>query len=122
MHHASPPPCSIAWARHRSSDAAPSPWAPHLGQWGRAAGPVPAGAPSGAAPRGVGELLKGLDAEGRTLGDLTAGEWSAFGLPEGATLLDPDRAVAVRAVPGGPSPASVRTQADALERMLDARL
>jgi argininosuccinate lyase len=83
---------------------------------------VAAGVPFREAHRRVGELLKGLDAEGRTLGDLTAGEWSALGLPEGATLLDPDRAVAVRAVPGGPSPASVRTQADALERMLDARL
>ena len=64
---------------------------------------VAAGTPVREAHRRVGELLMGLETEGRTLADLTVGEWSALGLP------------------GGPSPASVRTQADALARMLDAR-
>ena len=81
---------------------------------------VAAGVPFREAHRQVGELLKRLDAEGRTLVDLSSEGWSTLGLPDGAALLDPARAVAGRAVPGGPSPASVRTQADALERMLDA--
>jgi argininosuccinate lyase len=82
---------------------------------------VAAGTPFREAHRIVGDLLKRLDAQGRSLGDLSAEEWSALGLPDGAALLDPDRSVAARAVPGGPSPASVRTQADSLERMLDLR-
>jgi len=82
---------------------------------------VAGGVPFREAHRRVGDLLKGLDAEGRTLGDLSAEEWSALGLPDGAALLDPDRSVAARAVPGGPSPGSVRIQADALGRMLDSR-
>lgn len=79
------------------------------------------GVPFREAHRRVGELLRRVEAEGRTLGDLDGQGWSALGLPDGAALLDPDRAVAARAAPGGPSPASVRIQADALERMLDAR-
>lgn len=81
---------------------------------------VASGVPFRKAHRRVGELLKRLDAEGRSLRDLTPAEWEAQGLPDGAALLDPDRAVRARAVPGGPSPGSVRVQADALERMLGA--
>jgi argininosuccinate lyase len=82
---------------------------------------VAAGTPFREAHRIVGDLLRGLDAQGRGLGDLVVEEWAALGLPDGAALLDPDRSVAARAVPGGPSPASVLIQADALERMLDSR-
>jgi len=79
---------------------------------------VSSGVPFRDAHRRVGELLGRLDAEGRGLHDLTAEEWSALGLPGGAALLDPDRAVRARAVTGGPSPASVRAQVEALEGML----
>jgi argininosuccinate lyase len=78
------------------------------------------GVPFRQAHRRVGELLKGLGSEGRSLRDLSAGEWEALGLPEGPSLLDPDRAVRARVIPGGPSPESVRIQADALDRLLDA--
>jgi len=79
------------------------------------------GVPFREAHRRVGELLKRLDAAGRSLRDLTPEEWEAEGLPDGASLLDPDRAVRARTVPGGPSPSSVLIQADALERALAAR-
>ncbi len=79
------------------------------------------GVPFREAHRRVGVLLRRLDAESRTLGDLTGPEWAALGLPEGAGLLDPDRAVATRAVPGGPSADSVRAQIETLSRMLDRR-
>ena len=75
---------------------------------------VRAGVPFREAHRRTGELLKRLDAEGRTLRDLTDEEWEAEGVPEGAALLDPDRSIASRPGPGGPSPASVLAQCDAL--------
>jgi argininosuccinate lyase len=72
------------------------------------------------AHRRTGELLKRLDAQGRGLEDLSADEWAAFGLPDGAGLLDVDHAITGRGGPGGPSPASVLTQANALRAVLDA--
>jgi argininosuccinate lyase len=82
---------------------------------------VARGVPFREAHRRVGELLRELDASGRSLRDLGPAEWEAVGVPGGASLLDPDHAVRARAGPGGPSPSSVREQADALERMLAAR-
>jgi len=79
------------------------------------------GLPFRDAHRRTGELLKRLSAEGRSLRDLTPGEWEALGVADGAGLLDPDRAVRARGMPGGPSPESVRTQADAIEERLSAR-
>ena len=61
-----------------------------------------------------GDLLKRLEADRRTLRELTDDEWAAEGVPEGAALLDPDRSIASRPGPGGPSPASVLAQCDAL--------
>jgi len=79
------------------------------------------GVPFREAHRRVGELLKRLAAESRTLRDLTPDEWDAQGLPEGASLLDPDLGVRARMMPGGPSPDSVLAQAESLERALADR-
>jgi argininosuccinate lyase len=79
---------------------------------------VRAGVPFRGAHRRTGELLKTLDAGGRTLRDLTPEEWNEFGVPNGAELLDPDHAIAARSMPGGPSPASVQTQLAALDALL----
>ena len=79
---------------------------------------VATGVPFREAHRRTGELLKRLAEEGRVLRSLTGDEWSAFGVPDGVSLLDPDHAVAARGGPGGPSPASVRVQADVLEALL----
>src|SRR5581483_11627039 len=82
---------------------------------------VVAGVPFREAHRRVGELVARLEAEGRSLADLSGPEWAELDLPEGPALLDPDRAVRARGVPGGPSPESVRGQIEALERRLAAR-
>jgi argininosuccinate lyase len=82
---------------------------------------VAGGLPFREAHRRVGELLRRLEGEGRSLRDLTETEWEQAGLPGGGALLDPAVAVAARAVPGGPSPESVRRQAEALARLLDAK-
>lgn len=82
---------------------------------------VLAGVPFREAHGRVGGLLKRLEAEGRSLADLSAPDWEAFGLPGGADLLDPARAVAARKGAGGPSPESVRQQAEAIAaRLSDA--
>ncbi len=73
------------------------------------------------AHRQVGGLLKRLDAEERTLRDLTDDEWKTFGVSDGAQLLDPVRSVEARDLSGGPSPPSVRDQAAALDTFLRAR-
>ncbi|MGH7541191.1 MAG: argininosuccinate lyase, partial [Gemmatimonadota bacterium] len=73
------------------------------------------------AHRRTGDLLRRLEGEGRSLAHLTATEWESFGLPEGAVLLNPDRAIAARSIPGGPSAASVRDQVAAIERAVSAR-
>jgi argininosuccinate lyase len=82
---------------------------------------VSAGVPFRDAHRRTGELLKRLEGESRTLRDLDPADWEAFGIPEGDQLLDPEAAVARRGGPGGPSPASVRAQADAVARFLAER-
>ncbi len=79
------------------------------------------GVPFREAHRRTGELLKRVDEERRSLVDLTDEEWAAFGVPSGAELLDPDRSVASRTMPGGPSAESVRSQVDALERLVTER-
>ena len=86
-----------------------------------AEGLVRSGVPFRDAHRRTGELLKTLDEQGRSLRDLTADEWAAFGLAEGEELLDPERAVTARDMPGGPSPRSVREQIDAIGRTLAER-
>jgi hypothetical protein len=48
-------------------------------------------------------------------------EWRTFGVPDGERYLDPDRSIRARSTPGGPSPTSVRTQADAIAASLAAR-
>jgi argininosuccinate lyase len=66
----------------------------------------------------VGRLLAQLEADGRSLASLDATEWGAFGVPDGAALLDPERAVAARAMAGGPSSASATAQIARLEERL----
>jgi len=82
---------------------------------------VRGGVPFRQAHRRIGELLKRLDAEHRSLRSLGPDEWRDLGLPEGASLLDPDRSVRARAMRGGPSPASVLAQAQAIEATLAPR-
>jgi argininosuccinate lyase len=82
---------------------------------------VRTGVPFREAHRRVGELLRRLEAGDLSFHALSPDEWSDLGLPDGAGLLDADRAVRARATPGGPSPESVRAQADELERRLAAR-
>ncbi|MEW6059590.1 MAG: argininosuccinate lyase [Actinomycetota bacterium] len=77
------------------------------------------GLPFREAHRRIGDLLRRLDEEDRSLRDLSEAEWKEIGLPGGNVLLDPVRAVGARSVPGGPSPGSVRDQADALARILE---
>jgi len=79
------------------------------------------GVPFREAHRRVGELLRRLETEGITFNALSPDDWTDLGLPDGAALLDADRAVRARAIPGGTSPRSVIQQADALERLLAAR-
>jgi argininosuccinate lyase len=76
------------------------------------------GIPFRDAHRRTGTLLKNLAEQGRGLRDLTAEEWAAFGVPDGAALLDADRSVASRTTAGGPSARSVQAQADALTARL----
>ena len=82
---------------------------------------VASGVPFREAHRRTGLLLKELAAAKRTLRDLTPEEWSSFGVPDGAALLDPDHAVRARSAAGGPSPGSVRAQANTLQRILSER-
>jgi argininosuccinate lyase len=82
---------------------------------------VRAGVPFRQAHRRIGELLKRLDAEHRSLRSLGPEEWRDQGLPEGGSLLDPDRSVRARSMPGGPSPASVLAQAQTIEATLASR-
>ncbi len=82
---------------------------------------VRAGVPFRLAHRRIGELLKRLDAEHRSLRSLGPDEWRDLGLPEGASLLDPDRSVRARSTPGGPSPSSVLAQGQAIEATIASR-
>ena len=79
---------------------------------------VTSGVPFREAHERVGKLVASLEAEGRSLRDLSAEEWTAFGVPNGAELLDAARSVRAHAAPGGPSPDSVRQQIEAIERAL----
>jgi argininosuccinate lyase len=79
------------------------------------------GVPFREAHRRTGELLKAVAARSRTMRALVAEEWEAFGLAGGASLLDPDVSVRARTMRGGPSPASVIAQADAVSAALGAR-
>jgi argininosuccinate lyase len=79
------------------------------------------GIPFRDAHRRIGELIARLEAEGRSLADLSAEEWREAGVPEGASLLDPARSVRARSGSGGPSPQSVRDQISALEARLGHR-
>jgi len=83
---------------------------------------VKEGVPFREAHRRTGELLKGLASEGRVLRDLTEEEWKQFGVPEGSQYLDAEHAVATRSTAGGPSPESVRQQADVIAATLSARI
>ncbi len=82
---------------------------------------VAAGVPFREAHRRTGALLRVLASASRGLRDLTSEEWIEFGVADGAAMLDPDRSVRARSTPGGPSPDSVRAQADALDRLLSER-
>jgi argininosuccinate lyase len=73
---------------------------------------VARGVPFREAHRRTGELLRSLDAHGRSMSDLTDEEWDELGVSGGASLLDPDRSVGARSMSGGPSPGSVRAQAE----------
>jgi len=75
---------------------------------------VGTGVPFREAHRRTGELFRRMEDDDRALRDLRADEWIAFGVPEGAALLDPEGSVSARSGPGGPSPASVESQLDAL--------
>jgi len=70
------------------------------------------------AHRRMGELLRTLDGEARTLADLDDDGWNTFGVPDGAQLLDADRSIAARTAPGGPSRGSVEAQLAALDALL----
>ncbi len=82
---------------------------------------VKTGVPFREAHRRTGELLKALVSESRTLRDLSAEEWTAFGVLDGATYLNAEHAISARPGSGGPSAESVRTQADAITRLVAAR-
>ena len=74
------------------------------------------GVPFREAHRRTGELLKRVDEEGRTLArPHRRGVEGVRGAGRRA-LLDPDRSVAARTMPGGPSPESVRAQAGCARR------
>ena len=79
---------------------------------------VRAGVPFREAHRRIGGLLRDLADGGRTIHDLDEEEWSALGLEDGSSLLDPDRAVRARGGPGGPSASSVERQLAALDAIL----
>ncbi len=82
---------------------------------------VRSGVPFREAHRRTGGLLKELAARGGTLAGMDAEGWAAFGVPDGSRMLDPDASVAAHAMPGGPSVASVRSQAEALTALVAAR-
>jgi argininosuccinate lyase len=79
---------------------------------------VKRGVPFREAHRRTGELLKTRADQGQTLAGLDDVEWKEFGVPDGASLLDPDRSIAARTAPGGPSRASVEAQLAALDALL----
>ena len=74
------------------------------------------------AHRRTGAMLKQLAAASRSMRDLTAEEWSSFGVTDGASLLSPDASVHARSGAGGPSPRACMDQADAIGVWLAAPL
>jgi argininosuccinate lyase len=76
------------------------------------------GVPFREAHRRVGELLARLETGPGDLHALSPDDWAGLGLPDGADLLDADRAVRSRSTPGGPSPGSVRRQVAAVRERL----
>jgi argininosuccinate lyase len=82
---------------------------------------VRSGVPFREAHHRTGELVRRLEEEGRTLADLDAEGWERFGVPDGVGYLDPDRSVRQRGSAGGPSPASVAAQIDAIGSALASR-
>lgn len=79
---------------------------------------VKAGVPFREAHREIGELLKRLDDEKRSLRDLSGAEWNEIGLPGGEKLLDADSSVRARNMHGGPAPGRVLEQCDAIRAAL----
>src|SRR5207244_1773879 len=82
---------------------------------------VATGVPFREAHRRAGELLARLADEGRGLRDLSGSDWAGFGLPDGAALLDADRAVQARNVAGGPAPGTTKGQLETVESALRSR-
>jgi argininosuccinate lyase len=82
---------------------------------------VKGGVPFRDAHRRTGELLKRLGAEGRAADVLAPEEWRSFGVPDGAQMVDPDRSIAARTMPGGPSPERVAAQIEDLTERLRQR-
>jgi argininosuccinate lyase len=82
---------------------------------------VRSGVPFRDAHRRTGELLLSLSDDERDLRDMTDGEWTTFGLPDGAAMLDPDVSVRARSTRGGPAPEQVRAQADLIDMRLASR-
>ena len=79
------------------------------------------GVPFREAHRRTGELLKQLSRRRDRCGISSADEWDSFGVAGGVSLLDPDASVRARSGVGGPSPASVVDQSDAIGAWLAAR-
>jgi argininosuccinate lyase len=80
------------------------------------------GVPFREAHQAVGRLLVGLEADGRSLEDVTAADLAAAhpGLVAGdLELIDPAASVAKRSTRGSGSPDSVRSQADDVRRRLE---
>jgi argininosuccinate lyase len=85
---------------------------------------VAIGVPFREAHERIGRIVAKLEADGRTLDDVTAHEWHILDpdLPQDtAELLRPEVAIERRRTPGGPSEASVREQIAAIRAQLSLR-
>ena len=79
------------------------------------------GVPFREAHERVGKLVASLDADGRTLDDVSPDEWPNLDADldaDTAQIITAEAAVARRTTPGGPSPESVRRQIEALRERL----
>jgi argininosuccinate synthase len=79
------------------------------------------GVPFREAHEAIAKVVSKLEGEGRTLGDVKPDEWSGLDErldEETGMLLDPEISISRRAGPGGPSPNSVRDQAEKLRSRL----
>ncbi|MGH2711325.1 MAG: argininosuccinate synthase [Actinomycetota bacterium] len=82
---------------------------------------VKQGVPFREAHAAIGSIVAKLESEGRTIGDVKADEWPELDPRlDGETieLLDAEISISHRAGPGGPSPSSVRAQAQKLRDKL----